>query len=260
MRCVSRRHQHRLRSPVALLVELAQLRHGDRVERRLRAHRRMPVGMRTVQPRREHALGQRRGHVAQLHQAAQTQRPHAAHVFRIEPRRRHDFREQLQRGTRELRQRHQADHRRIRADLGVEDAADAREALVDGEGIGRAAAFVEHVGGEGGEPGTIGGIGRDTDRQQQHEADHRQLAMLHRPQPQRRVGVAMFGDARKVNAGIGSERRKLAAIQRHQLTTALVESGSASEVCSSGTTLNATRCAGTSRRAASRTSSIERRR
>ena len=65
-------------------------------------------------------------------------------------------------------------------------------------------AFVEHVGGERRKAGAIGRVGGNADRQQQHQTDDGQLAVFDRPEPQRRVVVAAFGDARKMNAGISS--------------------------------------------------------
>ena len=77
-------------------------------QRFLGAERHVRVRMRAVHDLHERAVGDRRRHVANLHEPRQPELPDAIEVGRVEPRTHHAIGKQRQRRPRELRERRHA--------------------------------------------------------------------------------------------------------------------------------------------------------
>ena len=74
-------------------------------------------------------------------------------------------------------------HRRIRSDVGVELRPEPRQRFVHLDGGAIAAAFVEHVGGDRGEPFLAMWIGRGAAANEERERHQRHLCVMHGPDP-----------------------------------------------------------------------------
>ena len=108
--------------------------------------------MRTVEQPHEGAVGDGAGHVAKLGQAMEPKLTNAREIRFGQRRTSDDVGEQPEAAVGALRKRRDRDERRIRSDVGIELRADARERLVHADRRAVAAAFVQHVGGDGREP------------------------------------------------------------------------------------------------------------
>ena len=104
---------------------------------------------------REQPVSDRRGQVAKLHQAIEAQLADPVEVALIQARACHHRRQELERARRILLQRGELQQRRVGADLGVQMRPDPAERFVHGERVEVAAALVQQIAGDGGEPGLV---------------------------------------------------------------------------------------------------------
>ena len=115
--------------------------------------------MAAVEQLGEHAVGDRRRQVAKLQQPMQAQLPHAIDFPLLEARPHHHVGDELEAAIQKSLQRRQADDGGVVADVGLELCADPAQRFVDIERGTIAAAFVEHVRGDGGQARSIARVG-----------------------------------------------------------------------------------------------------
>jgi len=241
-------NQRRRRRADRVQMKRAHILDVHRRQRRFAADRGMAVRMRAVEQLQERAIGDGPRHVAQLREPMQPQLTHAGEIVLADRGAHHDVRQQLECALREAAEDRDARHRRIRSDVGVELRAQPRQRFMHLDGGAIAAAFVEHVGGDGGQPFLPMGIGRGAAANEKRERHQRHLRVMDGPDPhavgQRRL---LDGGERK---GAGRARLgKLRAIglfdaaHAHE-TTASSEPGAANAVRPCGTMLSVTRCEG----------------
>jgi len=209
----------------------------------------MPVRMMAIEELGEGAIGQRRRHLLQLQQPVEPQVADAIELALLEARLEQHVAHQLEAAREIALQRRQAEHGRVVPDVDVELRADPAERLVHVQGGAIAAAFVEHVAGDRGQPGLVRRIRRRPGRHEREHRHQRHLVVLDRPDPQAVLERAP-ADRRKAERTLGSETGKTAAIGPRHDTATGCEPPSARATRPRGTTLSTTRAPGFSHFAA----------
>ena len=168
----------------------------DRPQRLLRSDGRWPYGCWPYSSSREDTLGHRRRHVPHLHEAVEPLIAHAFELPGLEPRTRHDVREELERRVGEAPERRQPEHRRVGANLGLEVRTDAAQRFVQLERAAGAAPFVQHVARDRRDTGTAYGVVAGADRQDDERIHDRDVAVLDCPhaQPVRQRSASDVGE------------------------------------------------------------------
>jgi hypothetical protein len=240
VRRVTDRYHRGAGGHVAAAVEQGDVLARQGAQRVRRADWQVAVRVLGVEELREHAIGNRRGEIAELDQAVETELAHALDVSRLESRRAHHRRQQRQRPRRVRRERRDLEQGRVRADLGLEVRADPAERLVHLQRVQVPAAVVQQVAGERGESGTVRGVVRRSDRQQHEAGDEGDLVMFDRrdAQPAGQRAPAYLGK-REPHRGAGHGQPR--AIDAHHDTRDGCEPSRASAVLPRGTTLSTTR-------------------
>ena len=172
-----------------------------RVERQLSqrflgAKRHVRVRMRAVDHLHERAVGNRRRHVANLHEPRQPELSNAIEVSRLEPWPNHTVGKQRQRWPRELRERGHAEHRCVRGHVGIEVRAKPGKGSIHVDGRQISGPFVHQVGRYRGEPLEPFKIGGRSGRQCKYECHDGKGAVVGRPERQP-IRKFAFVDTRK---------------------------------------------------------------
>ena len=224
-------------------VERRDVSERQRAQRPFGADRHVSVRVIAVEQLREHAIGERRRHVAELQQTIEPQLAHAIELALLQTRPDQHVGDQLEPLIEKPAERRQADQRRVVADVGVELRTDPSQRFVDVERRAVPAPLVEHVRGDRGKPGPSRGIRRRADRQQHEHADERHLPVFGGPDA-KSAAERLAPDLGKREGAFRPECRQPAAIHPHYDTATGPEPGSANARRPRGTTLRTTRCAG----------------
>jgi hypothetical protein len=188
--------QRRDRRCQLALVKRADVAGGHRGQRRFGPDRRVAVRMRAVEQLQKRAVRDGARHVAQLHQAMHAQLPHAREILLAQRRTHDDVGQDAERAIGEAAEDRRAEDDRVRSDVGVEMRAEPRERLMHLDGGSIAAALVEHVGRNRGQPFARRRIRRRAASHEQHHRDERHLRVIHGPHPEA-VRQRRFPDRRK---------------------------------------------------------------
>ena len=188
-------------------VKAADLVQGHRPQRFLGANREMAIGVARIQQPREGPVGQRRRHVAQLHEPVEAQLTYALEIPGFETRPDHHVGQQYRCPIGKPRERGNRENRGVRSHLGIQMRTDATERVVEFERVQVAAALVQHVARHRGQAGPLRRIGGGSDRQQGEKADERYAVVLDGPHPQP-VGEPPALDLWELERPIGPEGGK----------------------------------------------------
>ena len=199
----------------------------------------------------EGAVGERRRHVANLHETIEPQIADAFEVTDVEPRTSRHLREERRAAVGEPRQHGQAEKRRVGSDFGVELCADASERFVERQRVEIAAAFVEQVANHRSQAFAAGRIRGGTATNQDEHADQRHCPVLDRPDPETRVERSATDLGKLVRRQLAERRQRRTIGVLHETDTG-VEPASASSGRPAGTTLRMTRVSRVSHRLAAR--------
>ena len=226
---------------------------GHLRQRRVGADAEVPVRVLVVQGLQVDALRDGGGNRAHLSHPAAPQVAHPVEVAGRETGARHDLEEQGQPLGGMVLEGGEGHHRRVGADLHAEPRAEAVEGAVQLEDGPRLGAFVEEVGGESGEARLRRGVRGGAGGPRQQPVDHRRARMPARAAgPCPTPGAAGHRREPRRRAGPGRGSRVPVHHRRHE-TSVGADPARPRADSPAGTMLSATRPAGVSRRASSRT-------
>ena len=236
-------NERRARRAVHALVKVADGVDGELTQRFFRAQRHVCIWVRPIHDLHEGPIGDRRGHVANLHQAGEPQLLDPIEVRRVQPRADHTVGKQRQRLRRELRERGDAENGGVGGDVRFEMRAEAGKRGVDVDCRKIAGTFIHHVGGNRRQPFIALEIGGRADGHHEHERHDGQRPVFGRPeaQPVRKRVLVDPGESKRRRRPDSREPRSIRSPLAAHDTTAGVECGSANDSFPLGTTLSAIR-------------------
>ena len=220
--------------------------HGDDVgqlktpQRILAADREVAVRVSAVQEVQERTLGDCRRQILELPKPIDAQLTHPLEIRLTHRRGCDQARQQRCAAIGKTGQRRQGKRGGVGADVQIVFGPDARERVRHFDRAQRAGPLVHHVGDDGGQSFLTGGIGSGSTRHLQDERDDRNAAVLDGAHA-KAIRERVMHDGRKRETRIGTDRRQLGAIDRHQDTDTASEPARASICWPRGTMLNTAR-------------------